>query len=148
MSTFLQLTPNLMVRNITESVTFYTDILEMEIIYLIRSGNTTAENFDTSLQEDVKYQYVGLSKGDFRLALQEQSNMFEDIQELDPGSKPGFFAGTFYIEVPSLESFKKRLGGLEFREKDTTWYGMQELYLKDPNGYILCIGSKDANFSS
>lgn len=51
---------------------------------------------------------------------------------------------SFYMEIEGIQEFYQDLKSknLELTELKTTWYGMQEFYLKDLNGYILGFAEK------
>ena len=137
----LQLTPNLMVRDVTETVKFYCRLFGFEIQYLIEEGGESNENFDTDIHSDKTYQYAGLINGSYRLGLQTQKSIHTDIPEIVSLTKP-VFSGSLYIEIESLAAFKNLLTDQSIREVPRTWYGMHEIYLQDPNGYILCVATK------
>ena len=48
------------------------------------------------------------------------------------------------MDVEGIEEFYQDLKSrnIELTELKTTWYGMQEFYLKDLNGYILGFAEK------
>ncbi len=49
------------------------------------------------------------------------------------------YALSFYIDIEGIKELHEDLKAknLQITELKTTWYGMQEFYLKDINGYIL-----------
>jgi len=51
---------------------------------------------------------------------------------------------SFYMEIEGLESFYNDIKNKvkEITEPKLAWYGMNEFYAKDPNGYILGFAEK------
>ena len=141
----LQLTPNLMVKDVALSTTFYATLFEMEIQYMIREHGENATEFDTKVETGITYQYAGLIKDGFRIGLQETDSILNDVKEISLKT-PGKFSGNLYLEVEYLEKIKSHLEKVNFRELTTTWYGMKEIYFTDPDGYVICVAQKDANF--
>ncbi len=62
--------------------------------------------------------------------------------KIEAKKKSGFYDFILYFEVEDIESLHKNLGELGCKVSDfgTTEYGMQEFYLKDPNGNQLTFG--------
>lgn len=57
-------------------------------------------------------------------------------------------AGTtvsFYMEIEGIKELHQKLKAknLELTELKTTWYGMQEFYVKDPDGYMIGFAEKE-----
>ena len=141
----LQLTPNLMVADVANSTTFYKELFDLEIQYMIVKGGEGDDGFDTEVQPGVEYQYAGLIHNDFRIGLQEKESILADVTEITE-KNAGTMSGNLYFEVESLEEIKDKLADTNYRDVPTTWYGMQEIYLSDPDGYIICIAQKDPDF--
>ncbi len=141
-----QITPNIMTADVSKSVKFYTNLFGLEIEYLVRQGGENDEGFDTEVDDNKVYQYAGLSKDGFKIGIQEKLSFIADVKETTDKT-PGTFSGDLYFEVDDLEAIKEKLDDSDFRELETTWYGMKEVYLKDPDGYVICIAAKDENFS-
>ena len=51
---------------------------------------------------------------------------------------------SFYMDIDGINEFYLNLKNkqLELTDLKTTWYGMQEFYVKDLNGYILGFAEK------
>lgn len=142
----LQLTPNLMVSNVSKSTQFYVDVFGFDIEYLIEQDNL--EEMDVEIDTNKTYQYAGLRNNEFRLGLQNKKSIIEDVTEIT-SQNPGEISGNLYLEVENLSEVTKNLdkNNITYRKKDTTWYGMIEIYFTDPDGYIICAGQKDENFN-
>lgn len=74
----LQLTPNLIVKNVGESTNFYAQLFDFEIQYLIRKGGENDTGFDTQVDPEKEYQYAGLVNDSFRLGLQTSQSATQD----------------------------------------------------------------------
>ena len=129
-----KLNPNLMVKNVKETVEFYKNYLGFELTMAVPE---TQDGILTEIPEDKKIVYAMVKNGGVEIMFQAEESLKKDISVF-ADSKIGASV-SFYIEVEKLEDFYK-----EIREKveivkelSTTWYGMNEFYIRDNNGYIL-----------
>lgn len=118
-----KLTPNLMVENVAETLAFYREILGFEIV--------------TTLPEQEPFDFAIVHRDGVELMFQSRLSLSENVPALT-GSPIGA-SQTFYIEVEGSRELYESL-----REKveivvdfHTTFYGTQEFYFRDLNGYIL-----------
>ena len=118
-----KLTPNLMVENVAETLAFYRETLGFEIV--------------TTLPEKEPFDFAIVHRDGVELMFQSRLSLSENVPALT-GSAIGA-SQTFYIEVEGIRDLYEAL-----REKveivvdfHTTFYGTQEFYFRDPNGYIL-----------
>lgn len=127
------LTPNLAVRDIKETVAFYRDILGFELMMAVPEDKS---DFAPVLQEDKKYLFVQMKKDNIELMLQEIESLKEDV-----GAFFDKIGGslTLFIRVEDVDKLYSDISQKVNIVKDieTAWYGMREFYIKDCNGYIL-----------
>ena len=120
---FKKLTPNLMVENVAETLAFYRERLGFEVV--------------TTLPEQEPFDFAIVKRDGVELMFQSRPSLSDNVPALS-GSPIGA-SQTFYIEVTGIRDLYESL-----REKveivvdfHTTFYGTQEFYFRDLNGYIL-----------
>lgn len=134
MAHITSLTPNFMVKDVKKSVQFYTNILGFHLIMAVpESQNSITE----TISDDMNIIYALVQNGDINIMLQEEASLKKDLipfVEKEMGASV-----SFYFDVKNIqevyESLKKQAPVI--KELFTTWYGMNEFYIEDPDGYIL-----------
>ena len=118
-----KLTPNLMVESVAETLAFYRERLGFEVV--------------TTLPEQEPFDFAIVKRDGVELMFQSRPSLSDNVPALS-GSPIGA-SQTFYIEVTGIRDLYESL-----REKveivvdfHTTFYGTQEFYFRDLNGYIL-----------
>ncbi len=118
-----KLTPNLMVEDVARTLAFYRETLGFEVV--------------TTLPEQEPFDFAIVQRDGVELMFQSRPSLSENVPALS-GSPIGA-SQTFYIEVTGIRDLYESL-----REKveivvdfHTTFYGTQEFYFRDINGYIL-----------
>ena len=118
-----KLTPNLMVEDVARTLSFYKGTLGFEVV--------------TTLPEQEPFDFAIVKRDGVELMFQSRSSLSENVPALT-GSSIGA-SQTFYIEVTGIRDLYESL-----RDKveivvdfHTTFYGTQEFYFRDINGYIL-----------
>jgi len=129
-----KLNPNLMVKNVKETVKFYEENLGFKLIIAVPE---TQDGVLDEISKDKKIVYA-LVKNDYvEIMFQSEDSFKEDV----PVLKESVIGAscTFYIEIENLEDFYKSIKNKVEVVKNlfTTWYGMKEFYIRDNNGYIL-----------
>ncbi|RIH65049.1 bleomycin resistance family protein [Mariniphaga sediminis] len=134
-----KLTPNLEVADIKQTVDFYAENLGFKLIMAVPESQ---DSVDQNLADDRQYVYALMQKDGVELMFQ-RSDSFKNDVVLSKGLSIGASV-SFYMEIEGMEEFYKILKEKELSvtELKTSWYGMQEFYLKDINGYILCFAQK------
>ena len=129
-----------MVNDVRESVKFYMDNLGFTLNMIVPEGNKTIDN---ELKDDKNYIYAMVSRDDIFIMLMNKDAFGEDLPMLK-GEKIGASV-SFYYEVDNINevynSLKDKVNIIF--DLNTTWYGMQEFYIKDCNGYILGFAEKN-----
>ncbi len=130
-----KLTPNFAVLDIEKTVAFYQNVLGFKLEMAVPEDKNGIE---TELNTNKSYIYAMMSRDGVELMFQRTDSIGEDILPLK-GMKQGASV-SFYMEVEGIEALYRELKSkkAEFvKELGTVWYGMQEFYIKDCNGYIL-----------
>lgn len=118
-----KLTPNLMVEDVGRTLAFYREVLGFEVL-------TTVPG-----QEPLDFAIV--KRDGVELMFQSRTSLSENVPAL--AGAPIAASQTFYIEVEGLLDLYKALHGQVEIVVDlhTTFYGTQEFYFRDLNGYVL-----------
>jgi len=118
-----KLTPNLMVEDVNETVTFYQDVLGFALL--------------ASVSEEGQFNWAMMQHDAVEIMFLSRASLTKDV----PLFKDKAFGGslTLYIDV---EDIKGRYGQVQNRvtilhEMTTTFYGMREFTIQDCNGYVL-----------
>lgn len=118
-----KLTPNLMVENVQQTLSFYHDILDFKVLM--------------TLPDQPPFDFAIVQRDQVELMFQSRASLSENVPALT-GSLIGA-SQTFYIEVEGLKKLYENLRDQVEIVVDlhTTFYGTQEFYFRDVNGYIL-----------
>jgi uncharacterized glyoxalase superfamily protein PhnB len=121
--TLKKLTPNLMVEDVERTLTFYRDVLGFQVV--------------TTLPEAAPFDFAIVQRNGVELMFQSRQSLSENVPAL-AGSLIGA-SQTFYIEVSDLRDLYERIRDQVEIVVDlhTTFYGTQEVYFRDINGYII-----------
>jgi uncharacterized glyoxalase superfamily protein PhnB len=118
-----KLTPNLMVEDVERTLMFYRDTLGFQVV--------------TTLPDSAPFDFAIVQRDGVELMFQSRTSLSDNVPALT-GSPIGA-SQTFYIEVTGIRDLYEQL-----RDKieivvdfHSTFYGTQEFYFRDPNGYIL-----------
>ena len=118
-----KLTPNLMVEDVQQTISFYSDILGFEVL--------------TTLPDQPPFDFAIMKRDQVELMFQSRPSLSENVPVLT-GQSMGA-SQTFYIEVEGITELYENL-----RDKveivvdlHTTFYNTREFYFRDLNGYIL-----------
>ena len=131
---------NLMVSDMRKSLDFYCGLLDFTLSMGVDSNHQTFT--DGALRDDLIF--AMLTQGSVEIMLQHRISFAEDVPVFTKDSIPG---GTFtlYIRGESADELAGRLQGSAdiIKGPETAWYGMRELYVRDPDGYVLAFGSPE-----
>jgi len=129
-----KLTPNFSVQDIGKTVVFYRDVLGFKLDMVVPEDKS---DVIPELTEGKKYIYAMMSRDGVGVMFQRTDSIGEDVPPLK--GVPIGASVSFYIEVEDInalyQEIKPKAGVV--KELETAWYGMQEFYIKDCNGYIL-----------
>ncbi len=134
-----KLTPNFEVSNIKETVSFYSEHFGFKLVMAVPESQNGIEQ---TFASEKKYVYAMMQKDNVELMFQRSDTFKNDVvfsKDLSIGATV-----SFYMDIEGIKEFHETLKGKNLQTTDlkTTWYGMQEFYLKDLNGYILGFAEK------
>lgn len=129
-----KLTPNFEVSDVKKSVAFYEENFGFKLIMTVP---VTQDGIEQDFAENKEYVYAMMQKGSVEIFFQRTDSFKEDIvfsQGLPIGASV-----SFYMDIEGIKEFHQEMKSknMQITDLKTTWYGMQEFYLKDLNGYIL-----------
>ena len=118
-----KLTPNLMVEDVAQTLDFYRDVLDFEVL--------------TTLPGQAPFDFAIVQRDGVELMFQSRASLSDNVPALT--GVPIGASQTFYIEVEGVRDLYQALHDqveivVDFH---TTFYGTQEFYFRDINGYIL-----------
>jgi len=134
---FQNLAPNLMVKDVTRSVKFYTETLGFDFIMAVPEGSR-----DILPEFDSEKPLVHAMVRGGRVEFMFHKTFAEEFPEFE--GKTPIATLSMYIVLENLEKFYEKVKEKVKPEKELTtqWYGMKEFYVKDPDGYILGFAEK------
>ena len=117
------LTPNLLVKNVNESINFYTSYLGFTLL------QTVPENGD--------FEWGFVQKDNVHIMFQREDSIREEYPELEKQLSGG--ALTFYIKITDLLKFYEKIKTSVkiVHNLHKTPYGANEFSILDPDGFIL-----------
>lgn len=129
-----KLTPNLMVGNVKETVEFYRNNLNFNLVMAVPE---TQDGVLTEIPEDKDIIFALVKNGNIEFQFQSENSLKEDLSVFANFSIGA--SASFYINVKNIESFyndvKEKVEVV--KELAANWYGMNEFYIRDNNGYVL-----------
>ena len=129
-----KMTPNLMVKNVKETVEFYSTNLNFNLVMAVP---VTQDGILTAIPKDKDIVFALVKNGNVEFQFQVEKSLKEDIN-IFKDSMIGASA-SFYININNIDVFYNAVKGKVevVKELSTTWYGMNEFYIYDNNGYVL-----------
>jgi uncharacterized glyoxalase superfamily protein PhnB len=129
-----KLTPDLMVKDVNKTVEFYRDVLGFQYVMGVP---TNSQEICAELPQDKQLAFALMKNGNAEIMFQQAESLSADIAPFK-GMKIGASV-SFYFDVDNIGDYYESLKGKTeiVKELHTTWYGMQEFYIRDCNGYIL-----------
>lgn len=121
---YQQLTANLMVDSIEETLTFYQEKLGFSLVASVPNDNGYL-------------QFAIVEKDGLHLMFQERQNLIEEYPMLEtPATKPGI---TLFIKVTDFDQLYHSLKSEATLAADLheTFYGTKEFAILDNSGYVL-----------
>lgn len=118
-----QLTPNLMVEDVNETVDFYKNILGFELVI--------------SVPQEGIFNWAMVKNGEVSLMFQEKDNIIAEYPVLM--GKPLGGGLTLYIKVTDVQSLynKIKMQAHIILDLHKTFYGAEEFAIQDSNGFVL-----------
>lgn len=131
--------PNLLVTDIERSIAFYCDTLEMNLMMAVTpERQMLTEGGDLSGAVFAILEWEG-----GQLMLQTAESLSQELALFEAGQKPAA-SGTIYFRDLHPKDVLERVDDAQIvKGPSLQWYGMMELYLRDPDGYIVCVGAPE-----
>ena len=131
---FNKLTPNMMVDDVSRTVDFYQNVFGFDLVMAVPEDS---QEILMETPQDKPLAYAMMKSDDVEVMFQAKKSLSEDIpafKDMDIGASV-----SFYYDVSDIEALHAKLKkDVELaRDLHTTWYGVQEFYVKDCNGYVL-----------
>ena len=134
-----KLTTNLMVEDINRTIEFYKETLGFEFVMAVPKDS---QEVLMEIPKDKSLIYAMMKRGSIEMMFQVKDSLSKDIPVFKDMAIGGSL--TFYFEVENINDLYSELKEKVtiVKELHTTFYGMQEFYVKDCNGYILGFAEK------
>jgi len=133
-------TANLMVTNMAASLRFYHEVLGAPIAFTVDADQNT--EMPGVISDDAVF--ASVRAGDAELMLQQRANLLADSPAFDETTTPGG-SFTLYFRVDDVDAIVARLPADTpvVKPLETTWYGQREIWVRDPDGYVITVGMVD-----
>ena len=132
-----QLTPNMAVEDVAQSVKFYSDVLGFTLKMCVDENRNPGD----TMEKGKRYLWANVMCGSVGMMFQQKQNFEADlgVQVEKTGASV-----SFYIEVEDAVALYGTVKEKAVIHKalESTFYGTKEFYIKDPDGYILGFSSR------
>ena len=121
--------PNLMVKNVSKSISFYCDILGFSLMQTVPESGEPVWGM--------------VQKDGFFVMFQKEDSIKQEYPELNSKNPGG--ALTFYIKISNIKEFYDKVSIQTdiSHEMHKTFYGADEFAITDPDGFILVFSDTD-----
>jgi uncharacterized glyoxalase superfamily protein PhnB len=126
---------NMMVDDIHKTVEFYRQVLGFEHVMSVpKDSGEVLFQYDAGRP----LVYALIKCGNIEMAFQERASLMENVPAFKSDATIGGTL-TFYFETDDVDGLAARVKNTceVVRDLHDTFYGMREIYVRDPNGYIL-----------
>ena len=128
--------PNLMVTDMARSIAFYRDVVGLTVTMMVTADRQMLTDGDGSSAVFAMLDFEG-----GQLMLQTNASLAQELPVFAADQRP-VPAGTVYIRGQHPESVAGRVSPDQVvKGPFQQWYGMVEIYLRDPDGHIICLGA-------
>ena len=132
--------PNLMVRDMDRSTRFYRDTVGMTLTMTVSPDREVRWPGDA---EGAAFALLEWEGG--QLMLQTVASLAADLPVFEAGRPPAF-TGTIYFRGMHPDTVRERVTPRQIvKGPESSWYGMRELHLRDPDGYVICLGAPEGS---
>jgi len=133
---FSKITTNLVVTSVNDTLDFYEQVLGFGLVMGVPAGS---QEVVTSRSGDVPLAFAIIKRDDVELMLQSRESLSQDLPALHRQAIGGSIS--LYIRVADArklyESIRRKATIL--KDLHTTFYGTEEFYIRDCNGYVLTL---------
>ena len=135
--------PNLRVADMARAMAFYRDLLGLRLLFAVAADRSMLSETDGS-----DAVFATLDWNGARLMLQTAERLADELAGFalgaDTAAAPGSPDAAIYFQGFDPDAVLQRVPPEAVVAGPVTqWYGMRELYLRDPDGHILCLGIAD-----
>jgi uncharacterized glyoxalase superfamily protein PhnB len=136
---FSKITTNLMVGDGNEALAFYEGIPGFRLVMGVPEGS---QQIVTTRDDHTPLGFAIVKRDEVELMLQSQQSLAAELPEFRRRSVGG--AITLYIQVANARELYEQVKDRVTICKDlhTTFYGAEEFYIRDGNGYVLTFASR------
>jgi uncharacterized glyoxalase superfamily protein PhnB len=114
-------TPLLRVERIEPSLTFWVDRLGFQKVMEVMEGDSLG--------------FVIIARGHVEIMIQSRASLAKDLPMLSVGAMT---PSVVYVGVTDLQEIASKIGATEIVvPKRTTYYGMEEIWVREPGGHII-----------
>lgn len=129
MRAFLRLTPNLVVRDVQQSIAFYCDVLDFEL--------------DKHVPEQPPFVFASVRGGGIEIFLNDYNTVIQEY----PAFKDVPLGGTLTLflimqGIDELYEEVRSKGRKIVMPIETKFYGVREFAIADPDGYLLTLAER------
>ncbi len=130
--------PNLMVTDMQASVAFFRDLLGFTLTFAL--DNERGMHDDPAGKAIV---FASLKWEEAELMLQSVESLAEELPVFTNASRPTA-SGTIMLRGYHPDALADTdVSAITVKGPVKQWYGMIELYLRDPDGYIICLAAPE-----
>jgi uncharacterized glyoxalase superfamily protein PhnB len=136
---YKKITTNLMVDNVGETLDFYEGVLGFSLVMAVPENSQAVV---TTREDGTPLDFAIVKRDGAELMFQSRKSFLRELP-LPADRSPGGTI-TLYIEVASAKELYENIKDKVTIVKDlrSTFYGMQEFYIRDCNGYVLTFASR------
>ncbi len=135
--------PNLVVADVARSVAFYRATLGFSLETSVAAEQSYVQG-DDCIENPV---FAIVSWADGQLMLQTAASLAGDVPGVPEFATP-HLTGAIYLRGFDPDAVAAKLNDDAIvKGPETSWYGMRELYLRDPDGYLLCLGVPEGDWT-
>ncbi|MEO1207107.1 MAG: VOC family protein [Pseudomonadota bacterium] len=132
--------PNLMVTDMSKSIAFYRDGLGMKLKMTVKADRSFGLAAEADPEGAV---FAVLDWNGAEIMLQTNESLSEELEIFSPAQKPSP-AGTVYFRGFDGRTVINNLSSASIiKGPGLAWYGMLELYVRDPDGHVICLACPD-----
>jgi uncharacterized glyoxalase superfamily protein PhnB len=133
---------NLMVVDMVASLVFYSEVVGLDMAFTVDGEQNT--DMPGEIRDGVVF--ASLRAGDTEIMLQERQSLAEDAPQVFDGNDKTGGSFTMYFRVDDVDAVVARLPPEAeiVKPLQQTWYGMNEIWVRDPDGYVVTIGTPES----
>ena len=136
---FSKITTNLVVADMRVALDFYEKVLSFRLVMGVPEGS---QQMVTTREGSPALGFALLQRDEVELMLQSRQSFSDELPECK--TRPVGGTITLYIQVANARDLCERIKDRVTIVKDlhTTFYGADEFYIRDGDGYVLTFASR------